>query len=113
MKTNITLFQVAAQSSRGECTEACKARRRDLESEITDCHSAQRWAEERIVVLERENVSMAEQLRDTEILMSALSAMQEKNTHLENSLSAETRIKLDLFSALGEAKRQLEIRDSK
>ena len=50
---------------------------------------------------------------DTEILMSALSAMQEKNAHLENSLSAETRIKLDLFSALGEAKRQLEIRDSK
>ena len=41
--------------------------------------------------------------------MSALSAMQDKNTHLENSLSAETRVKLDLFSALGEAKRQLEI----
>lgn len=44
--------------------------------------------------------------------MSALSAMQDKNAHLENSLSAETRIKLDLFSALGEAKRQLEIRES-
>lgn len=41
--------------------------------------------------------------------MSALSAMQEKTQHLENSLSAETRIKLDLFSALGDAKRQLEI----
>ena len=50
---------------------------------------------------------------ETEILMSALSAMQDKNAHLENSLSAETRIKLDLFSALGEAKRQLEIRESK
>lgn len=35
--------------------------------------------------------------------------MQDKNIHLENSLSAETRLKLDLFSALGEAKRQLEI----
>ncbi len=44
-----------------------------------------------------------------QILMSALNAMQEKNRHLENSLSAETRIKLDLFSALGEAKRQLDI----
>lgn len=54
-----------------------------------------------------------EQTRDAEILMSALSAMQEKNSHLENSLSAETRIKLDLFSALGEARRQLEIRESK
>nr|XP_013998641.1 unnamed protein product [Salmo salar] len=44
-----------------------------------------------------------------EVLMSALSAMQDKTQHLENSLSAETRIKLDLFSALGDAKRQLEI----
>lgn len=103
----------AAQSIRSECTESCKARRRELESEVTECRSAQRWAEERIVALERENASLADQLRDTDILMSALSAMQEKNTHLENSLSAETRIKLDLFSALGEAKRQLEIRESK
>lgn len=47
--------------------------------------------------------------KDTEVLMSALSAMQDKTQHLENSLSAETRIKLDLFSALGDAKRQLEI----
>ena len=46
---------------------------------------------------------------ETEVLMSALTAMQEKNTHLENNLSAETRLKLDLFSALGEAKRQIEI----
>ena len=46
---------------------------------------------------------------DTEILMSALSAMQEKNAHLEKNLSAETRLKLDLFSALGDTKRQLGI----
>lgn len=75
--------------------------------------SSKHWAEERCAVLERENATLAEQLRDTEILMSALATMQEKNAHLENSLSAETRIKLDLFSALGEAKRQLEIRESK
>lgn len=42
--------------------------------------------------------------------MSALSTLKDKNAHLEHSLSAETRIKLDLFSALGEAKRQLEIK---
>ena len=41
--------------------------------------------------------------------MSALSAMQDKNAHLEKSLSAETRLKLDLFSALDETKRQLEM----
>lgn len=75
--------------------------------------SAKHWQEERLQALERENAAFAEQLRDTDILMSALSAMQEKNTHLENSLSAENRIKLDLFSALGEAKRQLELKDSK
>lgn len=38
--------------------------------------------------------------------------MQDKNSTLEKNLSAETRVKLDLFSALGEAKRQLEIRES-
>lgn len=48
----------------------------------------------------------------TEVLMNALQAMQDKNSTLEKNLSAETRVKLDLFSALGEAKRQLEIRDS-
>lgn len=46
---------------------------------------------------------------DAEVLMSALSAMQDKNTHLEKSLSAETRLKLDLFSALDETKRQFDM----
>lgn len=46
-------------------------------------------------------------------LQNALAVMQEKNSTLEKNLSAETRIKLDLFSALGEARRQLEIKDSK
>jgi hypothetical protein len=46
---------------------------------------------------------------ETEVLMSALGAIQDKNAHLETSLSAETRLKLDLFSALGDAKRQIEI----
>lgn len=54
-----------------------------------------------------------DQQSETEVLMSALSAMQDKNTHLENSLSAETRIKLDLFKALGEAKRQIDLMKGK
>lgn len=37
--------------------------------------------------------------------------MQEKNLSLEKSLSCETRFKLDLFSALGEARRQIELKD--
>lgn len=60
-------------------------------------------------VLSQELHKYKENEKDTEVLMSALSAMQDKTQHLENSLSAETRIKLDLFSALGDAKRQLEI----
>lgn len=50
---------------------------------------------------------------EIERLCKALTNLKDKNTLLENSLSAETRIKLDLFSALGEAKRQLEINSSK
>lgn len=49
----------------------------------------------------------------TDVLMNALAAMQDKNCTLEKNLSAETRVKLDLFSALGDAKRQLEISESK
>lgn len=47
--------------------------------------------------------------KETDMLLSTLSAMQENAQHLEYNLSAETRIKLDLFSALGDARRQLEI----
>jgi hypothetical protein len=46
-------------------------------------------------------------------MRSALAVMQEKNETLEKNLSAETRVKLDLFSALGEARRQLEIKECK
>jgi len=45
---------------------------------------------------------------NNEILMMALQAMQDKNAHLEASLSDEQKIKLELFSALGEVKRQFE-----
>lgn len=47
--------------------------------------------------------------KETDMLLNTLTAMQEKAQHLEYNLSAETRIKLDLFSALGDARRQLEI----
>ncbi|XP_066140144.1 macoilin-1 [Euwallacea fornicatus] len=107
------LAQVTAQqSSRTECTEMCKSRRRELEVELSECRQAQRWAEERCKTLELEKQALSEQVRDAEMLMSALATLQDKNTHLENALSAETRIKLDLFSALGEAKRHLEISQS-
>lgn len=67
----------------------------------------------RCIAYEKETIRCKENHSESEIILGALNALQDKNTHLENSLSAETRIKLDLFSALGEAKRQLEIKDSK
>ncbi|GLV45993.1 uncharacterized protein CBL_13442 [Carabus blaptoides fortunei] len=95
-----------------ECTDACRNRRKELELEVQELKTKARWAEDRCVQAEREAHNLVEQQHDTEILMAALAAMQDKNSHLENSLSAETRIKLDLFSALGEAKRLLEIRET-
>lgn len=50
--------------------------------------------------------------RDSEeVLLQALKSMQDKTMSLEKSLSCETRFKLDLFSALGEARRQIELKD--
>ncbi|KAJ1522174.1 hypothetical protein ONE63_002484 [Megalurothrips usitatus] len=105
----------ATAANKPECTESCKARRREIENENNHLHRELKIKEDHIVNMERELINLQqlkENQADAEILMSALTAMQEKNAHLENSLSAETRIKLDLFSALGEAKRQLEIRDA-
>lgn len=54
-----------------------------------------------------------ESTRETDRLMSTITQLQDRNAHLEHSLGAETRLKLELFSALGEAKRQVEISQSK
>uniref|UniRef100_A0A8B9KYS2 Macoilin 1 n=1 Tax=Astyanax mexicanus TaxID=7994 RepID=A0A8B9KYS2_ASTMX len=104
-------FALAA-ASRGECTDSLRTRIRELESECKKLSHDVKFKEEQLRELEgkaQELRKYKENEKDTEVLMSALSAMQDKTQHLENSLSAETRIKLDLFSALGDAKRQLEI----
>ncbi|EPY77542.1 macoilin [Camelus ferus] len=101
-----------AAASRGECTETLRNRIRELEAESKKLTMDMKVKEDQIRELElkvQELRKYKENEKDTEVLMSALSAMQDKTQHLENSLSAETRIKLDLFSALGDAKRQLEI----
>ncbi|XP_030202738.1 macoilin-1 [Gadus morhua] len=101
-----------AAATRGECTDSLRGRIRDLETECKKMGMDVKLKEEQIRDLDgkcQELRKYKENEKDTEVLMSALSAMQEKTQHLENSLSAETRIKLDLFSALGDAKRQLEI----
>lgn len=101
-----------AAASRGECTDTLRRRITELEAEGKKLTMDIKVKEEQIRDLElkvQELHKYKENEKDTEVLMSALSAMQDKTQHLENSLSAETRIKLDLFSALGDAKRQLEI----
>ncbi|XP_077446625.1 macoilin-1 [Stigmatopora argus] len=101
-----------AAATRVESTDSLRSRIRELETECKKLGMDTKVKEEQIRDLEakcQELRKYKENEKDTEVLMSALSAMQEKTQHLENSLSAETRIKLDLFSALGDAKRQLEI----
>ncbi|XP_011691855.1 PREDICTED: macoilin-1 isoform X1 [Wasmannia auropunctata] len=96
---------------RQECTDACKSRRSQMEQDLKNLRRELKLKEERCNALENDAVRCKESHRECEILLPALNALQDKNAHLENSLSAETRIKLDLFSALGEVKRQLEIRE--
>ncbi|XP_074543446.1 macoilin-1-like isoform X2 [Halichoeres trimaculatus] len=101
-----------AAATRVESTDSLRGRIRELETECKKLCMDMKLKEEQIRDLEgkcQELRKYKDNEKDTEVLMSALSAMQEKTQHLENSLSAETRIKLDLFSALGDAKRQLEI----
>ncbi|TNN38205.1 Macoilin-1 [Liparis tanakae] len=101
-----------AAATRVESTDSLRGRIRELENECKKLSMELKLKEEQIRDLEgkcQELRKYKENEKDTEVLMSALSAMQDKTQHLENSLSAETRIKLDLFSALGDAKRQLEI----
>nr|XP_061808571.1 macoilin-1-like isoform X2 [Nerophis lumbriciformis] len=101
-----------AAATRVESTDSLRSRIRELETECKKLSMDTKVKEEQIRDLEgkcQELRKYKENEKDTEVLMSALTAMQEKTQHLENSLSAETRIKLDLFSALGDAKRQLEI----
>ena len=74
--------------------------------------------QEKIMLLEAELKSLAK-YREAETtkadshLIMKLNLMQDKNASLQESLSAETRFKLDLFSALGEARRQLEFANCK
>ncbi|KAF3833583.1 hypothetical protein F7725_024787, partial [Dissostichus mawsoni] len=78
-----------AAATRVESTDSLRGHIRELEMECKKLSMDLKLKEE--------------QIRDLE------GKCQDKTQHLENSLSAETRIKLDLFSALGDAKRQLEI----
>lgn len=106
---------VAATEQASKCTEQCKARRRELDAENRQLRRENKQYEDRMRSAERELQSLHEAKdtqSDTDVLMSALSAMQEKNQYLEKNLSSETRHKMDLVAALGDVKRELEINKS-
>jgi len=103
---------IKAQKQAGGCKmEQCSKRIREVEIENEKMSEEMRKKQDRVLMLECELKSL-NRTRDTEsrvdTLMVALNLMEDKNTSLQESLSAETRFKLDLFSALGEARRQLE-----
>ncbi|XP_037945560.1 macoilin-2-like isoform X2 [Teleopsis dalmanni] len=114
------------KAARPECSAQCKQRKQQMDEEIKQLRRDVKAAEESKQMAEQQGRQWEQELRmfeaeirnresnqpGTEVLMNALQAMQDKNCTLEKNLSAETRVKLDLFSALGDAKRQLELSEN-
>ncbi|CAM9173585.1 unnamed protein product, partial [Lampetra planeri] len=97
-------------------TQMLRKRVKDLETEFKQLQLECQVKESRVLDLESDVEALGKYRcveKETDMLLSTLSAMQEKAQHLEYNLSAETRIKLDLFSALGDARRQMEIAQDK
>ncbi|XP_061560683.1 macoilin-1 [Phycodurus eques] len=105
-------------TARQENSESQMLRKRvkDLETEYKQLQLQYQVKESHVLNLESDVEALGKYRgveKDTDMLLSTLSAIQDKAQHLEYNLSAETRIKLDLFSALGDARRQLEISQDK
>lgn len=101
-----------AAATRAECTESCKSRRRELENDTKQLRRDLKMREDQYRLLDREAQSLRQYKdaqKEAEVLLKALSDMQDKTVELENSLSAETRFKQDLFSALGEERRVIKV----
>jgi len=79
-----------------------------LKDELARVEERSRQAEQEVKEL-RKNAGTH---GDPEKLAAALNVAQEAKAQLEHTLSSETKVKMDLFSALGEAKRQLQIRET-
>lgn len=93
-------------------TQMLKKKAKDLDAEYRQVQLEYQEKENRLITLENEVESLQRNRcteQEADALLSALSSLQDKAQHLEYNLSAETRLKLDLFSALGDARRQLEI----
>lgn len=97
-------------------THMLRRRVTELEGEYQQLQQEAQLSDSRLMELHRDLESLGKYRsleKEAELLLSSLSALQKKAHQLELSLSAETRVKLDLFSALGDARRQLQIAHDK
>lgn len=105
-KAEMNLAQ-AQQSANSATVNKLEAEIRALRDELARTEQRRESAEE-----ECNHLRKTAGRGDPEKLMAALNKAQNSKEQLEHSLSSETKIKMDLFSALGEAKRQLQIREN-
>ncbi|XP_038222411.1 macoilin [Zerene cesonia] len=123
--------QAQCKHSNGECESTwCRSRLSAQEAEAAALRRELQRARDRAERLQRDLAHAADQVRSLEARQEeaeaagaagaaaaaaaqahAWQALQERAAHLERSLSAETRVKLDLLSALGDAKRHMHIQE--
>jgi len=110
--------ECAAAPKTSEDLEACQTKLQEVELELAELVVKHEEQSHNVLELSKDNEELKKKnseseidklKKDVEYLTNALNMMQNKNMHLESSLSSETRLKLDLFSALGDTRRQLEI----
>lgn len=109
---------------RSECTDSCRMKKQQLESDVNKIRREYAAFEEMKHNVEKQTQRYEQELRKMEVELRnreqqqhsdliTLNDLRMKTATLEKNLSAETRVKLDLFSALGESKRDIEMRDCK
>ncbi|CAB0030960.1 unnamed protein product [Trichogramma brassicae] len=96
---------------RQECTDSCKTRRTQMEQELKKLRRELSDLGERCKSYENKEAYCMEHHSNHASIMATINNLRKSHDELQQALSAETRIKLDLFSALGEAKRELEIKE--
>ncbi|CAH0720527.1 unnamed protein product, partial [Brenthis ino] len=112
----------ASRAPTGECdNEWCRSRRGAHEADAAAARRELQRARDRAALLQRDLALKTDQVRSLEARaaradeggsrLAACAALQERAAYLERSLSAETRVKLDLLSALGDAKRHMQIQE--
>ena len=86
-----------------ECGDQCKQKRLDYEDNLNRLNDEFRMKELKFFK------SKDDSLQKETLLLAALNEMRERNAQLESNLREETKLKLELFSVLGETRRKLEI----